>query len=82
MFLLDMINGARIHKFYKKVKQRKFLSFKLSFEIWDLLSGWQLATNSNLQHNISIIMPTRPKKVVHMGCEYQYNIISSVVNYH
>ena len=44
-----------MHEFYKKVKQRKFLSFKslTVFKFGDLLGGWKFARNVKFLHNIS-----------------------------
>ena len=46
-----------------------FLSFG------DLLVEWKLVTNAKIKHNISKIMPARPKKNRDMGCEYHYSIM-------
>ena len=48
-----MTNRAQINEFLRRLNRRNFYFSKNSFEIYDLLGGWKLATNAKFQHNIS-----------------------------
>ena len=73
MNLFNMTNRAQIHEFYKKVKQRKFLSFEPEFQMLWFSRGITVNNNAKFQHNISKIMAAMSNKLWDMGCEYHYS---------
>ena len=58
-----MKNRAKIHKFFKKVEEI-FIFYATVWKFSGLYAGWNLATNTKIQHNTSIskIMPAKQKK--------------------
>ena len=69
-----MTNRAHIHEFYKKVKWRKFLFFKLEFS--NFMANWHYESYWKIQNFSSISLKLRlldQKKHRDMGCEYHYS---------
>ena len=56
--------------FICRLNRRNFIYQVRILKFGDLLGKWKFATNAKFHHNVSKIMPARPKK--NMGCEYQY----------
>ena len=64
---LNITNRTKSMNYIRRLNRANFIIQVTVLKFGDLLAGWKLVTNAKFQHNISEIMPARPKNIQRHG---------------